>query len=93
MTIRWSKWRQPGETRYGSKAPVSGCLWQVLTGKGMKAFMLTADDSRETVAKVAEKLEAWLGNRKRAIATNHKVLAEALRSEFHGWGIEVTKLR
>lgn len=90
ITVRWSKWQQPEETRYGSKAPVSGCLWQILTGSGLKAFLLTADDSRETVAKVAERLQAWLGNRKRTVVTNHRVMAEALRSELCGWVIEFT---
>lgn len=93
ITVRWSKWQQPEETRYGFQAPVSGCLWRILTGSGLKAFLLTADDSWETVAKVAERLQAWLGNRKRAVITNHRVLAEALRSELCGWEIEVTHLR
>lgn len=88
VLIRVSKWKQPAETRHQGRDSASGFLWRILTGKGLMAFMLTADDAAETVLRVARAATGRLGSRKRRVLTNHAGLAGALRSELKGWRIE-----
>jgi len=59
----------------------------MVTGKGLMAFMLTLDDSAASVAKVAAAVVDKLSNRKRAVATNHQKLMEALQLKLPKWGI------
>lgn len=88
VLISASKWVQPVETRCQGGIPVSGILWRILTGKGLMALMLTADDSAETVLRVARAASGRLGSRKRRVVTNHSGLENALRSELKGWRID-----
>ena len=88
VMIRASKWEQPVETRRQWTSPASGILWRILTGKGVMAFMLTADDSAESLALVARAAAGRLGSRKRRIVTNHAALEGALRADLKGWRID-----
>lgn len=88
VAIRANKWEQPVETRCQGTSPVSGILWRILTGKGLMAFMLTADDSAETVVRVARAAAGRLGSRKRRVVTNHAGLEGALRADLKGWRID-----
>lgn len=87
VTVRAGRWTQPDGVTQRGDVPISGVLWQILTGKGLMAFMLTVDDSSEAVAMVADRLIPRLGNRKRTVATNHQALALILRTKLAGWNI------
>lgn len=90
VTVRAGEWLQPEVIIRPKAVPISGVLWQILTGKGLMAFTLTNDDSPKTVAKVADNLIPKLGKRKRTVITNHQALADMLGKELKGWRIEVS---
>ena len=88
VIIHASKWEQPVETRCQGRSPVSGFLWRILTGKGLMAFMLTEDDSANSVERVARAAASRLKSRKRRVVSNHSGLRKALQSELNGWRID-----
>ena len=78
------EWKQPENTVQGGETALQGILWLLVTGKGLKGFMLTADDAGDTLGKVATAALEKLKGRKRQLRTNHSGLAEV---NLPGWRI------
>lgn len=89
VTIRAMTWEQPSETTEAGNSPLVGVLWQMVTGKGVMAFMLTKDSSAASVSQVADALIARVGSRKRNMVTDNPMLFENLRSKLPSWRITV----
>lgn len=80
-------WEQPEETICGDNPPLRGTMWLMVTGKGLKGFMLTAGESDEMVRKVASAAIEKLKGRKRQLRTNHPGLASVLQDKLPGWKV------
>jgi len=84
-------WEQPKETICSNNPPLRGTMWLMVTGKGLKGFMLTADESDDSVRKVANAALEKLGDRKRQLRTNHPGLASVLQDKLPGWHVQLDR--
>lgn len=84
-------WKEPSESVASNTEPHKGILWQKNSGRGTEAFMITRDDSPETVNTVAAEIAPRLEkNRNRILYTNHERLAAALQALLPTREIKVT---
>jgi hypothetical protein len=84
-------WEQPEETICGDNPPLGGTMWLMVTGKGLKGFMLTVDESDDSVGKVAKAALEKLRDRKRQLRTNHPGLASVLKDNLPGWHVQLDR--
>lgn len=84
-------WEQPEETICGDNPPLRGTMWLMVTGKGLKGFMLTADESDDSVGKVANAALEKLRDRKRQLRTNHLGLTSVLQDKLPGWHVQLDR--
>ena len=84
-------WEQPEETICGDNPPLRGTMWLMVTAKGLKGFMLTADESDDAVEQVATAALEIIRDRKRQLRTNHPGLTSVLQDKLPGWHVQLDR--